>query len=89
MCERRNIHQRAFSIALTVFYKDLSNDISGKHATTFFNKTVEIVEQPRWVDTEAISMYLTLAAILAGIGAFRTTATRPNNHVLYHSWSQM
>ena len=37
-------------------------------ATTFFNRTIDIVEKPRIVDLELIFLYLLLLALLGGGG---------------------
>jgi hypothetical protein len=62
-----NMPHRDFRIALTVFYEDMAG--KSKHATTFFNQSVEVVEAEQLIDTEAFALFGTLAAILAAIGA--------------------
>lgn len=56
---------RRFRLALTVFYED-SKAI--KHAETFLNSTIEVMEPERMIDTDAVFLYLTLASIAAAIG---------------------
>ena len=51
-------------VALTVFYQSESYSF----ATTFFNKTIDIVEKPRWVDIELIFLWLLLLGLAAGAG---------------------
>jgi Translocon-associated protein (TRAP), alpha subunit len=60
---------REFFLALTMFYTDGADPTA--HAATFYNGTVEVVEPERLIDTEAISLWLTLAGIAAAIGALR------------------
>jgi len=45
------------------------------HHSLAFNKTVDIIERPTWVDFELLGLYLIVAAILSGIGA---SAWRPD-----------
>ena len=49
-------------IALTVFY----NTPTGGYASTFFNRTVDIIEPPSYIDTQLLFLWLLL---LAGLGA--------------------
>ena len=56
---------RAAQVALTVFYSTATE----MHSTTFFNRTIDIVEPPRWVDTELLMMLATVGAILSIAGA--------------------
>lgn len=57
---------RQFRLALTVFYEDKK---ATQFAHTFFNSTIEVMEPERLIDTDAVSLYLTLATIAAAIGA--------------------
>ena len=67
---RYKLHERMphrdFNIALTLFYNDLSSFLG--HATTYFNQTVEVVEARKMVDTEALGIIATIAAVSAFIG---------------------
>lgn len=56
-----------WQVALTAFYQTPGG--SDAFATTFFNQTIDIVETKKLVDVELISLYATIAALLAGLGA--------------------
>ncbi len=51
-------------VALTAFY----NTATQGFATTFFNQTITIVEQPRLIDLELIFLWLLLLSLLGGGG---------------------
>jgi len=51
-------------VALTAFY----NTETQGFATTFFNKTITIVEQPRIIDFELIFLWLLMLGLLGGGG---------------------
>lgn len=60
-------YQRPLSylqVALTAFY----NTATQGFATTFFNQTITIVEQPRLIDLELIFLWLLLLSLLGGGG---------------------
>ena len=63
-CNRR---RRGPQVALTAFYQAPGG--ADAYATTFFNQTIDIVETKKLVDVELISLYATIAALLAGLGA--------------------
>jgi len=52
-------------VALTMFYMDFDGQMYG---STFFNETVDIIEQKRLIDYEMLWMYIVLLAIAGGIG---------------------
>lgn len=54
-------------VAVSAFYQ--TPDAATQFATTFFNQTIDIVETKKMVDFELISLYATILALLAGIGA--------------------
>lgn len=64
-----NMPARQFRLAMTVFYEE-DGPRPLKHAATFFNSTVEVIEPERLVDTEALGLYLTLLGITVAIGEF-------------------
>jgi len=68
--------RRRAQVALTAFYQtaDGADVFPDVHATTFFNQTIDIVETKKLVDVELISLYATIAALLAGLGARRARA---------------
>jgi len=56
---------REFTVALTLLYADAA----GKpHASTFFNRTVQIVEKAKLLDTQLLSVWAVLAALVGGVG---------------------
>lgn len=59
-----NLPPREFLVALTVFY----NTQTKGFASTFFNRTIDIVEKPRIIDFELIFLWLFLLGLLAGVG---------------------
>ncbi len=59
-------------VALTAFYQ--TPDKATQFATTFFNQTIDIVETKKLVDVELISLYATILALLAGLGALKPRA---------------
>lgn len=59
-----NLPPREFQVALTAFY----NTATQGFATTFFNQTITIVEQPRLIDLELIFLWLLLLSLLGGGG---------------------
>lgn len=59
-----NLPPRDFQVALTAFY----NTETQGFATTFFNKTITIVEQPRFIDFELIFLWLLMLGLLGGGG---------------------
>ena len=52
-------------VALTVFY----NTPTEAFSTTFFNKTVDVVEPPQYVDTQLLFLWLLFLAGIAAAGA--------------------
>jgi len=68
--------RRRGQVALTAFYQtaDGADVFPDVFATTFFNQTIDIVETNKLVDVELISLYATIAALLAGLGARPTRA---------------
>lgn len=58
------LQPREFLVALHVFY----NGLTTPHHSLAFNKTVDIIERPKWVDFELIGLYLIVFAVLAGVG---------------------
>ena len=54
-------------VAVTAFYQ--TPDAATRFATTFFNQTIDIVETRKMIDFELISLYATILALLAGVGA--------------------
>lgn len=62
-----NMPPRQFRVALTVFYEE-EGKVDAKHAHTFFNSTIEVMEPERLIDTEALFLYATLLAIAAAVG---------------------
>lgn len=52
-------------MALTAFY---TAGEGSYHASTFFNKTIDIVEKPKWVDLQLIFLYLLLLGAVGGLG---------------------
>lgn len=68
-----NLSPRDFVVALTLFYED---EQGAMLSSTFFNGTVEIVEQKKMIDTEMLFLYLILLGIASGIGA-RLVASLP------------
>ncbi|KAK9823798.1 hypothetical protein WJX72_005579 [[Myrmecia] bisecta] len=61
-----NLPQREFIVALTVFYQSQAS----AHSTLFFNKTIDVIERPSWVDTELLFLWALLAAALGSVGVF-------------------
>eukprot|EP00798_Chlamydomonas_sp_ICE-L_P028292 gene28292-31402_t len=59
------LEARDFTVALTVVY---SNSKQQFFSTTFFNNTVELIEQKQMVDHEMVSLVLLLAAMALGAG---------------------
>ncbi|KAK9789548.1 hypothetical protein WJX73_006510 [Symbiochloris irregularis] len=59
-----NFPAREFQVALTAFYTSEGS----YHASTFFNKTIDVVEKPKWVDLQLIFLYLLLVAAIGGLG---------------------
>jgi hypothetical protein len=62
-----NMPARQFQMAMSIFYSDVDRPGS-QFAATFYNRTVEMVEPEKLIDTEALFLYSTLAAIAAAIG---------------------
>ncbi len=56
---------RDFVVALSLVYASQKGDY---HALTFFNETINIVELPKLIDWELISLFGFFAAGLAGLG---------------------
>ena len=54
-------------IALTVFY----NTPTAGYSNTFFNRTVDIIEPPQYIDTQLLFLWLLLLAGLGAAGGFR------------------
>ena len=54
-------------VAVTAFYQ--TPNAATQFATTFFNQTIDIVETKKVVDFELLSLYATILALLAGVGA--------------------
>lgn len=50
-------------VALTVFYA--AEGGANYYANTFFNRTIDIVETPKWVDTELLFLWLLLLAAVS------------------------
>lgn len=57
---------RDFSVAIHLLYEDAGG--GGFYSSVAFNGTVEVVEAPRLVDTDAIFMVLTILALFVGVG---------------------
>ena len=57
----------SMQVAVSAFYQ--TPDAAAQFATTFFNQTIDIVETKKMVDFELISLYATILALLAGVGA--------------------
>lgn len=57
------LEPRDFTVALTVVYH---NEKEQFFSNTFFNETIEIVEEPKLIDYEMISLVVLLAAIAGG-----------------------
>lgn len=68
---------RAFYLALTVFYHEAGTRKS-MQSDTFFNQTVELIDQDRIIDTESFSLYITLAIILAAAGVTPCSLAPPS-----------
>lgn len=68
----RTIDTMVGQVALTAFYQ--TPDKATQFATTFFNQTIDIVETKKLVDVELISLYATILALLAGVGALKSRA---------------
>jgi hypothetical protein len=70
--------RRRAQVALTAFYQtaDGADVFPDVYASTFFNQTIDIVETKKLVDVELISLYATIAALLAGLGARRARGAR-------------
>ena len=60
-------YMQSMQVAVSAFYQ--TPDAATHFATTFFNQTIDIVETKKMVDFELISLYATILALLAGIGA--------------------
>lgn len=45
-----------------------TTEMGRQHATTFFNRTIDIVEPHTWVDFQAIFLVLLILAALGGLG---------------------
>lgn len=58
---------QSMQVAVSAFYQ--TPDAATRFATTFFNQTIDIVETKKMVDFELISLYATILALLAGVGA--------------------
>lgn len=58
---------KSMQVAVTAFYQ--TPDAAARFATTFFNQTIDIVETKKMIDFELISLYATILALLAGVGA--------------------
>ena len=52
-------------IALTVFYHTPTEG----YASTFFNRTVDIIEPPQYIDTQLLFLWLLLLAAIGAAGA--------------------
>lgn len=63
-----NLPAREFQVALTVFYA--AEGGANYYANTFFNRTIDIVETPKWVDTELLFLWLLLLAAVSVGGYF-------------------
>ena len=50
-----------------------TNEQHEYHASTFFNRTIDVVEKPKWVDTELLFLYLLLAAGVTTAGELPET----------------
>jgi hypothetical protein len=59
------LEPRDFVVALTVFYQDKNGQF---YSNTFFNQTVEIIDDKKLVDWDLISMFIILAGLAAGLG---------------------
>ncbi|GAX75809.1 hypothetical protein CEUSTIGMA_g3252.t1 [Chlamydomonas eustigma] len=57
------LEPRDFVVALTVFYQDKTGQF---YSNTFFNQTVEIIDDKKLVDWDLISMFVILAGLAAG-----------------------
>ncbi len=52
-------------VALSMFY---TADTGMQHTTTFFNRTIDIVEPHTWVDFQALFLFVLILAALGGLG---------------------
>ena len=52
-------------VALSMFY---TADAGMQHATTYFNRTIDIVEPHTWVDFQALFLFFLILAALGGLG---------------------
>ena len=43
-------------------------DTGMQHATTYFNRTIDIVEPHTWVDFQALFLFVLILAALGGLG---------------------
>ena len=43
-------------------------DTGVQHTTTFFNRTIDIVEPHTWVDFQALFLFVLILAALGGLG---------------------
>ena len=41
-----------------------------QHATTYFNRTIDIVEPHTWVDFQGIFLFILILAAIGGLGTF-------------------
>ncbi|CAL5222239.1 g4573 [Coccomyxa viridis] len=56
---------REFQVALSMFY---TAETGRQHATTFFNRTIDVVEPHAWVDFQAIFLVVLILAGIGGLG---------------------
>jgi len=68
------LEPRDFVVALTVFYQDKNGQF---YSNTFFNQTVEIIDDKKLVDWDLISMFIILAGLAAGLVYLIYTAVAP------------
>mmetsp|Transcript_19686 Transcript_19686/g.59506 ORF Transcript_19686/g.59506 Transcript_19686/m.59506 type:complete len:251 (+) Transcript_19686:93-845(+) len=54
---------REFQVAVHVYYQGLT-----LHHSLAFNKTVDIIELPKWIDFQLLGLWGILLAVLAGLG---------------------
>lgn len=52
-------------VALSMFY---TAETGRQHATTFFNRTIDVVEPHAWVDFQAIFLVVLILAGIGGLG---------------------
>ena len=67
-------------------------DTGVQHTTTYFNRTIDVVEPHTWVDFQALSLFFLILAALGGLGelscfmsCLRSSSSRARSPVCGHT----